>query len=140
MSRQCARRSKHCGSGWAMQPARQERRLEVSPARSKGAVHEIEQQFRCDPTETRGDAPARGRRRFGGDVLSDAEAHAGGTPWPGYHRAFPQGKWGIRLRRFEEGALAEMVSAIAGADAAGPLPAIRKIPGRGGSRSEFASR
>src|SRR5438552_17590487 len=99
-----------------MQPARQERRLEFPLPRSKGAAHELEQQFRCDPTETRGDAPARGRRRFGGDVLSDAEAHAGGTPWPGYHRAFPQGNWGIRLRRLAEGALAEMVPATERAD------------------------
>src|SRR6266705_868292 len=43
MSRRCAPRSPHCGSGWAMRPARQERRLEVPPpADSKGARHEKE--------------------------------------------------------------------------------------------------
>ncbi len=79
--------------------------------------------------------------RSGGDVPpGDAETRPRGPPWRGHHRALSQGDWRIRVRRLEEGADAEVVSAIAGTDAPRALPAVREISGFRGSGSEFASR
>ena len=78
--------------------------------------------------------------RVGCDVPAFGEARTGRPAGGRYHRVVPEGGRRVRVRGFEEGAHDEVVSAVARADAAGALPAIREISGVGRCGPQYAGR
>src|SRR6476646_2763191 len=117
--------SPRCASAWARHPEPPARRDDRTPQVKRRRLHD-EQSSILGKSSAAGSARGEDRDyiRVGSDGSADVENCSRRETGGGRDRAVPEGSRRVRVRGFEEGPHHEVVSATAGTDATGTLPAI----------------